>query len=60
MIRSWKTTLAGVLTIVGAVSAYALDFLQNDVIGDVTPLLTVIGAGIGLIVAGDAPKAPPK
>lgn len=58
MLRSWKTTVAGVLTIVGSLSAFALDYLQNDVIGDFAPLLAAITLGVGLIVAGDAPKKP--
>ena len=53
-----KTTLTGVLTILGGVVTYALAFLggKGQDIAVVTTVLTAISAGIGLIKAADAPK----
>ena len=54
-----KTTLTGVLTILGGVVTYALAFLSGKAqdLAVITTVLTAISAGIGLIKAADAPPA---
>jgi len=51
-----KTTLTGILTILGGVVTYALAFLGGHAqdLGVITTVLTAISAGIGLIKAADA------
>lgn len=49
-LKSWKTTLAGIASVVGAVSAYANG--STDLAGMVVAIIT----GIGLILAKDANK----
>lgn len=55
-----KTTLTGIITILGGFVTYALAFLsgngQDIVI--ITAVLTAVSAGIGLIKAADAPPTP--
>lgn len=48
ILKNWKTTSAGIISIVSAVSLYITD--KSKLIEAVTLLL----AGIGLIFAGDA------
>lgn len=52
-----KTTITGVLTILGGVVTYALAFLQGhgQDLAVITGVLTAISTGIGLIKAADAP-----
>ena len=52
-----KTTLTGVLTILGGLVSYALAFLagHGQDIAVITTVLTAISAGIGLVKAADAP-----
>jgi len=52
-----KTTLTGVLTLLGGVVTYALAFLagKGQDLAVITTVLTAISAGIGLIKAADAP-----
>ena len=54
-----KTTLTGVLTILGGIVTYALAFLAGKAqdLAVITTVLTAISAGIGLIKAADAPPA---
>ena len=54
-----KTTLTGVLTIVGGVVGYVLAFLggKGQDLAVITAVLTAISTGIGLIKAADAPPA---
>lgn len=54
-----KTTLTGILTILGGVVTYVLAFLggKGQDIGVVTTVLTAISAGVGLIKAADAPPS---
>lgn len=52
--RNWKTTLTGVLTIIVAIAAPALEFLKAGVIPDLTATIAAITAGVGLILAKDA------
>ena len=55
--KNWKTTTIGVLTIAATVVGAGLSFLKTGTIPDPTTTLAAIGAGWGLIVAGDAPAA---
>lgn len=54
-----KTTLTGILTILGGVTAYVLAFLNGhgQDLGVITAALTALTTGIGLIKAADAPTA---
>lgn len=52
MTRSWKTTLAGILTIVVTLAKAALDFLGGQT-PDITSTSIGLSAGIGLIAAKD-------
>lgn len=55
--KSWKTTLAGVAAILGALSASITQFLAGDIGTAVTTLTVGIPAGIGLILARDNDKS---
>ena len=54
-----KTTIAGILTILGGLISYAVAFLagkgQDPAI--IAGVLTAISTGLGLIKAADAPPA---
>jgi len=52
--KDWKTTLAGVLTIVGALAGAGLAFLHGQTSTGVAALTTGIPTGIGLIKAADS------
>jgi hypothetical protein len=52
--KDWKTTVAGVLTIVGSVCAAGLAFLHGQTTTGVAALSTGIPTGIGLIKAADS------
>lgn len=52
----WKTTTAGILTILAGLTKAGLEYLHNQPI-DYTTLWASITAGIGLIKAADAPAA---
>jgi len=53
-----KTTLTGILTIIGGAVTYALAFVSGhgQDLAVITGVLTAISTGIGLIKAADAPK----
>lgn len=51
---SIKTTITGVLTIVGALTSAILAYLKTSQIPDIGTLIAAITAGIGLICARDA------
>jgi len=57
--QSWRTTVLGILTIVGVVTGAAISFMNGH-----TPDLTAVSAGIttgvGLILAADHKNLPPK
>lgn len=53
--KDWKTTAAGVLTIVGAVAAAALAYLHGQPV-NTTALIATLTAGVGLIHAADSTK----
>ena len=51
--KSWKTTLTGILTIVAALSTAAINYLQHGAPPDLSVLLPALMAGVGLIHAKD-------
>lgn len=51
--KSWKTTLFGVLSILTAVSSAGVTLLQGQT-PDFTAILAALVAGVGLIFAKDA------
>jgi hypothetical protein len=55
MTKNLKTTATGVLTIVIAVSSAVLGFLKSGTIPDFGTLIAAVTAGVGLILAKDAP-----
>jgi hypothetical protein len=55
--QNMKTTVTGVLGIVVAVGSAALTFLKTGNIPDIGTLIAAITAGIGLILAKDAPAS---
>ncbi len=55
--KNWKTTSAGITSIVGAVvGLYFAVKTHNVNEATITGAITAVLAGIGLIVAGDAQK----
>lgn len=52
--KDWKTSLAGVLTIIGSICGAGLAFLHGQVPTGVAALTTGIPTGIGLIHAADS------
>ncbi len=58
--KDWKTTLAGVLTILVAVATAGLAYLHGQPV-NTAATLTAVTAGVGLIKASDStPSAPSK
>jgi len=57
--KSWKTTTAGVLTILGVLIQGGLA-LVNGHQPDFTTLSAGLTAGVGLILAADHSQLPPK
>ena len=55
--KDWKTTLAGVCTILGAIAAAGLSFAHNQPTAAIAALTTGVPTGIGLIKAADSQKA---
>jgi len=55
MTKNLKTTATGVLTIVIAVSSAVLGFLKSGTTPDFGTLIAAVTAGVGLILAKDAP-----
>jgi hypothetical protein len=56
MKKDWKTTVAGVLTILGSLCTAGLLFLKGQQVAAIGTLTTGVPAGIGLIKASDASK----
>lgn len=54
--KDWKTTVAGVLTIIGSVCTAGLAFLHNQPTLAIGALTTGVPTGIGLIHASDSVK----
>lgn len=48
-----KTTLLGVFTLVSALSKGALEFMQTGTVSDLSELISMVTAGVGLIMAAD-------
>lgn len=55
--KDWKTTTAGILTIVASLCGAGLAFLHGQTSTGVTILTTGIPSGIGLIKAADSKPA---
>lgn len=53
---SWKTTMAGVLSIVVAVGSAAVAWLKTGTFPDLGAVIAAVTAGVGLIVARDNDK----
>jgi hypothetical protein len=51
--KSPKTTIAGILSIVGGVISFAVLWLKTGALPDVSVLAASITAGVGLILAAD-------
>ena len=56
MKTSWKTTTAGVLTIVVAVASAGVVWLKTGSLPDFAPVVAAVTAGVGLITARDNDK----
>jgi len=54
--KSWKTTVAGVLSIGIAVGSAALVWLKTGTVPDFAPVVASVTAGVGLIMARDNDK----
>jgi len=54
--NNWKTTVAGILSIVVALSNAGLTFLKTGSVPEIGTLIAAITAGVGLILAKDAVK----
>ena len=54
--KSWKTTMAGVVGIVVAVGSAALVWLKTGAMPDFAPVIAAVSAGVGLILARDNDK----
>ena len=52
--KSWKTTVAGIVTIIVAVGNAVLTYLKTGTLPDFGILIAAVTAGIGLIKAKDA------
>lgn len=59
MKNNWKTTSAGIAAILVAIGSALKAFTDNDpaTVPDIGACIAAIMAGIGLILAKDAPKA---
>ncbi|MGA2443298.1 MAG: hypothetical protein ABSH08_20290 [Tepidisphaeraceae bacterium] len=55
--KDWKTTVAGILTIISACCASGMAFMNGHVEVGVTALTTGIPMGVGLIKAADSKPA---
>lgn len=51
---NWKTTTAGVLTILGAIGGGFLSWLKTNTLPDFGAIAAAITVGVGLIFAKDA------
>jgi hypothetical protein len=57
--KSYKTTIAGVLTIVAALANAGLA-LSNGHMPDITVTSAALSTGVGLILAADHSNLPPR
>lgn len=51
--KSWRTTLMGILAAVVAIGNFVITYLQTGQIGDFTPVVVAVVAAVGLINARD-------
>lgn len=51
--KSWRTALTGILTIIAALSSAALTYFKTGAMPDFGVLIAAITSGIGLITARD-------
>jgi hypothetical protein len=60
--KSWRTTTAGVLTILASVIGVAISVLNGHSLdaASITALVAAVTTGAGLIKAGDDANMPPK
>lgn len=52
--KSWKTTLTGILTIIAALSSAGIEYLQHGTLPNFATLIPMLIAGFGLINAKDS------
>jgi len=57
--KNWKTTLLGVLMILGAIINAAIAWLKTGALPNVSELWPAILGGWGLLTAADAKQTPP-
>lgn len=48
-----RTTLLGIFTVISALSKGALEFMQTGTVSDLSELISMVTAGVGLILAAD-------
>lgn len=51
--KSWRTTITGGLTILVAIGAATLQFLNTGALPPLEPVFTTVALGIGLLFARD-------
>lgn len=51
--KSWKTTITGILTIIVAVTSAALGYFQTGHIPELGAVIAAVTAGVGLLAARD-------
>lgn len=56
--QHWRTTVLGILTILGSVGGGLIAWLKTGQIPDLGPVIAGVTGGIGLIHAGDAAASP--
>jgi hypothetical protein len=59
MTRSWRTTVLGVLTIIGTLTAGGIQLLNGHQ-PDLPTTIAGVTAGLGLLHAADNSELPPK
>ena len=52
--KSWKTTVTGVLTILVAIGSAGITFLKTGTLPDWGVLVAAVTSGVGLIMAKDS------
>jgi hypothetical protein len=59
MKKDWKTTLAGILTIIASVAGALSKYLHDGTLPDITLLTSIWAIGVGLIHAADSKASTP-
>lgn len=54
IMKNWRTTTIGALTVVGAIITAVLEFLSSGTVTNIPVVLTAVMAGVGLLFAKDA------